>query len=204
MGFDINNFGSMISNLGKASAKMQKDETKIDTKSELNAYVSGWDAIKASAEKAGAEAGDISALEGNMKSELASLMGAEFGQAAGAKKTSDGSAFSAEEISLENMMSLLEPEDGLDIGKLREYNKQPVATLDDAIDGVIELTEAGFDNDLVQVLMDETPGAIKHITNSIKTGKAQRISQEVSGFDGLAQNREQLDTAYLLNEYYNA
>ena len=204
MGFDINNFGSMISNLGKASAKMQKDETKIDTKSELNAYVSGWDAIKASAEKAGAEAGDISALEGNMKSELANLMGAEFGQAAGAKKTSDGSAFSAEEISLENMMSLLEPEDGLDIGKLREYNKQPVATLDDAIDGVIELTEAGFDNDLVQVLMDETPGAIKHITNSIKTGKAQRISQEVSGFDGLAQNREQLDTAYLLNEYYNA
>ena len=204
MGFDINNFGSMISNLGKASAKMQKDETKIDTKSELNAYVSGWDAIKASAEKAGAEAGDISALEGNMKSELANLMGAEFGQAAGAKKTSDGSAFSAEEISLENMMSLLEPEDGLDIGKLREYNKQPVATLDDAIDGVIELTEAGFDNDLVQVLMDETPGAIKHITNSIKTGKAQRISQEVSGFDGLAQNREQLETAYLLNEYYNA
>ena len=52
--------------------------------------------------------------------------------------------------------------------------------------------------------MDETPGAIKHITNSIKTGKAQRISQEVSGFDGLARNREQLDTAYLLNEYYNA
>ena len=180
MGFDINNFGSMISNLGKASAKMQKDETKIDTKSELNAYVSGWDAIKASAEKAGAEAGDISALEGNMKSELASLMGAEFGQAAGAKKTSDGSAFSAEEISLENMMSLLEPEDGLDIGKLREYNKQPVATLDDAIDGVIELTEAGFDNDLVQVLMDETPGAIKHITNSIKTGAADRIGANVS------------------------
>ena len=47
MGIDFNN---LIANLGKASANMQNDKTKIDTKSELNAYVSGWDAIKAKAE----------------------------------------------------------------------------------------------------------------------------------------------------------
>ena len=80
-------------------------------------------------------------------------MGAEFGKTAGVNKTSDESLFTADEISLENMMSLLEPEDGLDIAKLREYNKKPVESLDDAIDGVYELTNAGFDNELVQVWM---------------------------------------------------
>ncbi|MCM1265363.1 MAG: hypothetical protein NC200_04105 [Candidatus Gastranaerophilales bacterium] len=202
MGFDINNFGSMISNLGKASANMQNDKTKIDTKSELNAYVSGWDAIKASAEKAGAEAGDIASLEGTMQSELASLMGAEFGQSAGVKKTADGSAFSADEISLENMMSLLEPEDGLDIGKLREYNKQPVATIGEAVDGIIELTEAGFDNDLIQVMLDETPGAFKHITNAIKNGSANRISNGMLALTESSSNTENVDTAGQVQEYY--
>ena len=184
-GFDINNFASLINNLGKASANMQNDKTKIDSKSEMNAYVSGWDAIKSKAEATGAQASDISSLEGNMKLELASLMGAEFGQTAGLnKKEENGKAvFSTEEISLENMMSLLEPEDGLDIGKLREYNKQPVASLAEAIDGVYELTEAGFDNELIQVMMDETPGAIRHITDAIKSGSADRIAQNSQLFD---------------------
>ena len=188
-GFDINNFGSMISNLGKASANMQNDAEKIDTKAELNAYVSGWDAIKASAEKQGAEAADISMLEGDMKAELANLMGATFGETAGVKKSADGAVFSAEEISLENMMALLEPEDGLDLDKLREYNKQPIAALDDAIDGVFELTEAGFSTELIQVLMDETPGAIKHITNSIKDGSANRINNYAQNLE-YAPNRQ--------------
>lgn len=190
MGFDINNFNSLISNLGQASAKMQKKETHIDSKSELNAFVSGWDAIKSKAESSGASIDDINILEDNMKSELSSLMGAEFGKTAGVNKISDESLFTADEISLENMMSLLEPEDGLDIAKLREYNKKPVESLDDAIDGVYELTNAGFDNELVQVLMDETPGAIKHITNSIKQGQADRIRESIESFDGLAQNDE--------------
>ena len=100
-GFDINNFGSMISNLGKATAGMQNNESEIDTKSELNAYVSGWDAIKAAAEKQGAKDVDITSLEGDMKTELAGLLGAEFGQKAKVAKN-EKAAFSAEEISLEN------------------------------------------------------------------------------------------------------
>ena len=102
----------MLGNLGKASASMQNDTTKIDTKSELNTYVSGWDAIKAKAESAGAEKADISALEGDMKSELASLMGAEFGKTAGiqGKEKNGNVVFSEEDVSLENMMAMLAPD----------------------------------------------------------------------------------------------
>ena len=135
MGIDFNN---LIANLGKASANMQNDKTKIDTKSELNAYVSGWDAIKAKAEKSnkaiqnGEDTAydnvNISDLEQTMKSELANLMGADFGKSAGVKaeKQNNEVVFSEDEISLENMMSLLAPEDNLDIDKLREFNKKPM------------------------------------------------------------------------------
>lgn len=192
MGFDINNFGSMISNLGKSSAGMQKDETKIDTKSELNAYVSGWDAIKASAEQSGAEASDIKSLESDMKTNLASLMGAEFGESAGLKKTSEKEAvFSSEEISLENMMSLLESEDGLDIAKLREYNKKPMLSSEsDAID---TLSEAGFSAELAEILMETTPGAINHITDAIKSGKAERIQNQSSAVNEYAKDSKDID-----------
>ena len=177
-GFDINNFGSMISNLGKATAGLQNDESKIDTKNELNAYVSGWDAIKETAEKQGANTVDIASLEGDMKTELAGLLGAEFGEKAQVAKN-EKAAFSAEEISLENMMALLE-EDGLSLDKVREYNKVPLSTLDESIDGVQELTEAGFSNELIQVMLDEVPGAVKYITDSIKDGSADRISNEMA------------------------
>ena len=186
-GFDINNFSSMISNLGKAAASMQNNKNNIDTKAELNTYVSGWDAIKASAEKQGAQAADIASLEGDMKSELANLLGAEFGKTAGVKQSANEAMFSDEEISLENMMSLLEPEDGLDMDKLKEYNKQPLAsTLDEAIDGILELSEAGFSDDLIQVMIDETPGAIRHISNSIKDGSAERIGNFTQKLDEYA------------------
>ncbi len=190
MDFNINQFSSLLNNLGKASAKMQNDENKIDTKSELNAYVSGWDAIKAKAESAGAEQVDISSLEGDMKSELASLMGADFGKSAGVqgKEQNNEVVFSEDEISLENMMALLAPEDGLDIDKLREFNKKPMlSSVEERNEEISTLQNAGFDSELVAVLMDETPGALKHITNSIKTGSATRVQNSIETLDGLAQ-----------------
>ena len=176
--FNINQFSSLLGNLGKASASMQNDTTKIDTKSELNTYVSGWDAIKAKAESAGAEKADISALEGDMKSELATLMGAEFGKTAGiqGKEKNGNVVFSEEDVSLENMMAMLAPEDGLDIDKLREYNKKPMlSSVEEQNQEVATLQNAGFDSALVNIMMDEVPGALKHITNSIKDGSAKRI-----------------------------
>ena len=190
MDFNINQFSSLLNNLGKASAKMQNDENKIDTKSELNAYVSGWDAIKAKAESAGAEQTDISSLEGDMKSELASLMGADFGKSAGVqgKEQNNEVVFSEDEISLENMMALLAPEDGLDIDKLREFNKKPMlSSVEERNEEISTLQNAGFDSELVAVLMDETPGALKHITNSIKTGPATRVQNSIETLDGIAQ-----------------
>lgn len=181
--FNINQFSSLLGNLGKASASMQNDTTKIDTKSELNTYVSGWDAIKAKAESAGAEKADISALEGDMKSELASLMGAEFGKTAGiqGKEKNGNVVFSEEDVSLENMMAMLAPEDGLDIDKLREYNKKPMlSSVEEQNQEVATLQNAGFDSALVNIMMDEVPGALKHITNSIKDGSAKRIVNEIS------------------------
>lgn len=184
--FNINQFSSLLGNLGKASASMQNDTTKIDTKSELNTYVSGWDAIKAKAESAGAEKADISALEGDMKSELASLMGAEFGKTAGiqGKEKNGNVVFSEEDVSLENMMAMLAPEDGLDIDKLREYNKKPMlSSVEEQNQEVATLQNAGFDSALVNIMMDEVPGALKHITNSIKDGSAKRIGNEISDVD---------------------
>ena len=186
--FNINQFSSLLGNLGKASASMQNDTTKIDTKSELNTYVSGWDAIKAKAESAGAEKADISALEGDMKSELASLMGAEFGKTAGiqGKEKNGNVVFSEEDVSLENMMAMLAPEDGLDIDKLREYNKKPMlSSIDEQNQEVATLQNAGFDSELVNILMDEVPGALKHITNSIKDGSAKRMADFQSNVNDL-------------------
>ena len=202
-GFDINNFGSMISNLGKATAGLQKDEFTIDTKSELNTYVSGWDAIKETAEKQGATSADIASLEGDMKAELAGLLGAEFGEKAQVAKN-EKAAFSAEEVSLESMMALLEEEDGLSLDKVREYNKVPLATLDEAIDGVYEMTEAGFSNELIQVLLDEAPGAVKYITNSIKDGSASRITSSAQVRDEYAEKPWQMDIlGYIQEDSFN-
>ncbi len=181
--FNINQFSSLLGNLGEKSASMQNDTTKIDTKSELNTYVSGWDAIKAKAESAGAEKADISALEGDMKSELASLMGAEFGKTAGiqGKEKNGNVVFSEEDVSLENMMAMLAPEDGLDIDKLREFNKKPMlSSVEEQNKAVATLQNAGFDSTLVNIMMDEVPGALKYITDSIENGSAKRMGNDIS------------------------
>lgn len=203
--FNINQFSSLLGNLGKASASMQNDTTKIDTKSELNTYVSGWDAIKAKAESAGAEKADISALEGDMKSELASLMGAEFGKTAGiqGKEKNGNVVFSEEDVSLENMMAMLAPEDGLDIDKLREYNKKPMlSSIDEQNQEVATLQNAGFDSELVNILMDEVPGALKHITNSIKDGSAKRMADFQSNVNDLKPvfKKDSYRVAFAMNE----
>lgn len=203
--FNINQFSSLLGNLGKTSASMQNDTTKIDTKSELNTYVSGWDAIKAKAESAGAEKADISALEGDMKSELASLMGAEFGKTAGiqGKEKNGNVVFSEEDVSLENMMAMLAPEDGLDIDKLREYNKKPMlSSIDEQNQEVATLQNAGFDSELVNILMDEVPGALKHITNSIKDGSAKRMADFQSNVNDLKPvfKKDSYRVAFAMNE----
>lgn len=188
MGID---FGKLIGNLGTTAASMQNDKSKIDTKTELNTYVSGWDAIKAKAQSENAkeanvnEQVDIGTLEAEMKSELAGLMGAEFGKSAGVenKGTENKPLFSEDEISLENMMSLLSTEDGLDIDKLREENKKPMLSTNEEQSAVDDMNEFGFDAELTDILMETAPGAVKYVSNAIKSGRAKAIADNVNEFE---------------------
>ena len=184
MGFDIGKFDALIQNLGTSSAAMQKDTTKT--------YASGWDAIQAKAKSEGAADTDLTSLEGSMKSELASLMGAELGNTAGVKQNQEA-VFSEEDISLENMMTELKDVDGIDLDKLREYNKIPLTANPADID---ELTEAGFDPELLEILTEETPGVISYVTNAIKDGSANRIQAKT---DELNQYGSDADIAGFLD-----
>ena len=189
MGID---FGKLIGNLGTTAASMQNDKSKIDTKTELNTYVSGWDAIKAKAQTENAKTEnidtqvDIDTLEAEMKSELAGLMGAEFGKSAGVenKGNAEQPLFSEDEISLENMMSLLSTEDGLDIDKLREENKKRIHSTPDeqSADDVYNMNNFGFAPELTDILVETNPGAVKYISNAIKSGRATAISDDIHKF----------------------
>lgn len=187
MGIDFN---GLIKNLGTFAAKMQKDKEKIDTKTELNTYVSGWDAIKSKAESENAKPNidvtvNIDELESTMKSELASLLGADFGSSAQVKNqgTEEKPFFNPEDISLENMMNILansplEEADGIDMKKLQEYNKKPMLSSWQERSAVEDMNEFGFDPELTNILMESTPGAIKYISDAIKSGSANRIADD--------------------------
>lgn len=183
MGID---FSGLIGNLGKTVAKLQNDQEKIDTKTEFNSYVSGWDAIKSKAEAENTKATtgetvNVQDLEGEMKSELASLMGAEFGKTTGLenKGTADKPVFSEEEISLENMMALLEPEEGLDLAKVRENNEKPVNFVEE-MNVIKNMNEFGFDPELTEVILEQAPEAAQYISDAIKDGSAKRIADDIN------------------------
>ncbi|GEM_PF-6864245 len=197
------NFNDLLRNLGNVSAKITNDgahdNTKIDSKAELNSYVSGWDAIKAKADKQNADAKvnnksaetvDVASLESDMKSELASLMGAEFKSQAKVetKTNNDGKAvFANDENVLEEMMSVLAKEtDGVDLKALREYNKKGIGFAED-IDAPEVLAAAGFEPEMVNVLLDEMPGALVHIKHSIQNNTPKRFEQMYLNAQDLAQ-----------------
>ncbi len=46
-------------------------------------------------------------------------------------------------------------------------------------DAVDKLTNAGFSEELTDVLMEETPGVVRYITNSIKDGTKERIEKNI-------------------------
>ena len=130
MGIDFNN---LLNQLGKVAASMQNQRDKIDTDSELNTYVSGWDAIKAKANEQNSDNDvnndvDMATLETQMKSELAGLMGADFGKSKGIEtktEVKDGKevAVFTDEEALEGLMSALsETMDAEMTAKVAEYN----------------------------------------------------------------------------------
>ena len=176
----LTQFGNMISELGVNAAKQSNDKSKIDTKSELNLFTSGWDAIQSKAKSEGADDMDMYNLDVQMRGEMADLLGVDFGNKVGLEQKENyfgEVAFDQDEISLENMMSLLSEEDGIDMAKLREYNEKPMMS---EVDSVDRLTDAGFSEELTDILMEETPGAVRYITNSIKDGSMERIEAKTA------------------------
>ena len=186
MGID---FSNLIKNLGAAAAGMSGKTDKIDSKHELKSFVSGWDQIKADA-KADANKSGIVDLQANAqtqaeidalaKAELNEIMGLDFAKKdIGIQKKIDvqkGAVFSDEDISLENLMSLLG--DDVDASRVAEHSKKPM--LSSASESVDELTNAGFDHELLSELIDVEPGAIKYMSNAIKDGSAARIADETA------------------------
>jgi hypothetical protein len=181
----LSQFGNLISELGSTSAKQTNDKSKIDDKSELNLFTSGWEAIQSKAKNEGADEMDMHTLEVRMRSEFAELLGVDFGKSASVEPVENENGefgFTSDEISLENMMSYLSEDDGIDMNKLREYNKKPMMSEVDSMD---KLTGAGFSEELADILMEETPGAVRYITNSIKDGSMDRIEAKTKRLEEL-------------------
>ena len=108
--FDAGNlFKSFFANPEKLNGMSNNEK-----KPEVNSYVSGWDAVnaqKADEAKASDFVEDVS---------MASLMGAEFGKTTAPESVNKDAVFSDEEVSLENLMSLLD--DDVDREKLARHN----------------------------------------------------------------------------------
>ena len=188
MGIDFNNFNNLKSelfNIGKGIAKQGGNLDKIDTQSEKLLFDSE---IESKCASAGVDASEI-----YNDTSISSLMGASFSANVKGKEQNNEVVFSEDEISLENMMAMLAPEDGLDIDKLREFNKKPMlSSVEEHNEEISTLQNVDFDSEFAAVVMDEIPAALKHITNSIKTGSATRVQNSIETLDGLAKGDSQI------------
>ena len=191
MGIDFNNFNNLKSelfNIGKGIAKQGGNLDKIDTQSEKLLFDSE---IENKCASAGVDASEI-----YNDTSISSLMGASFSANVKGEEQNNEVVFSEDEISLENMMAMLAPEDGLDIDKLREFNKKPMlSSVEEHNEEISTLQNVDFDSEFAAVVMDEVPGALKHITNSIKTGSFARVQDRIETLDGLAKGDSQIAEA---------
>lgn len=211
MGIDFNN---LLNHLGKVSASMQNDRSKIDTDAELNTYVSGWDAIKAKANQQNNDKDvnndvDMATLESQMKSELAGLMGADFGKTKGVEtkevdKNGKKEVVFTDEEALSGLMSALsESMDAEMTEKVAQYNaKHPELAADtgealSSLKGIISENNkevnnenktkfTGFDdkdiNDLMEVLGDSAPKVFRYMSNAIENGRADAIAKNANEY----------------------
>lgn len=180
---DFNAFQNLIHNLGLSAARIENNKQDIDSKSEVSAFTVGYEEAKRqelAKDNGVSEVGTEAELDNIMKKELASLMGATFGtEKAGLKQhvNENGKAvFSADDISLDNMLALLEPEEGLNVEQVKEYSKKPMLSNVQDSNPLDELSKLGMDAKDAEVLMNTVPGAMKFITDAIKDGSAKRIT----------------------------
>ena len=203
MGIDFNKYTDLLGKLSKAKS-IEGDLTKVDTKKELNVFMTGYDTIKKDAEINGANETELDKLEGAMKEELSAIMGANFAQKAGQKVENGKVVFDESEDILAEMVNILaqstQGTDGIDAKKLREYNKKSVDTAPWLVmDG---LKDFGFDNELIDVMIEQTPDTINYVSNAIKDGSARNISMQATAADEYAHDTKDMDIlGYIRYQY---
>lgn len=202
--FDFGKFENLIGKLDKAKS-VEGDLNHIDTKKELNLFVTGFDAIKKNAEIEGATETDLDKLEAAMKDELSNIMDVKFSEKAGQKEENGKVVFNESDDVLADMMNILaqspvEGSDGININKLRAYNKKVMQTMPWAVMNGLE--EFGFDQELIDVIVDESPATLDYISNAIKTGSAKNISNYAQAADEYANNTMDMDIlGYIRYQY---
>ena len=188
MGIDFNNLGKVFENIANASAKITNDDKKdvINNAQELFTYKTSVDAVKNQAEISGEAT--VEEVEAAAKKELSKVMDYSFGETAGLEDKNQDGVFSEDEISLESLMSYLD--DNIDMEKVKEYNDKGIVAQDSELKAVDTLTDAGFDSDLVELLVNDSAisGAVRYIVKDILSGTADRMFTALNQDDEYTQN----------------
>lgn len=188
MGIDFNNLGKVFENIANASAKITNDDKKdvINNAQELFTYKTSVDAVKNQAEISGEAT--VEEVEAAAKKELSKVMDYSFGETAGLEDKNQDGVFSEDEISLESLMSYLD--DNIDMEKVKEYSDKGIVAQDSELKAVDTLTDAGFDSDLVELLVNDSAisGAVRYIVKDILSGTADRMFTALNQDDEYTQN----------------
>lgn len=201
MGIDFRNLGKVFENIANVSAKITNDNKKdvINNAQELFTYKTSVDAVKNQAEISGEAT--VEEVEAAAKAELSKVMDYDFGTKAGLEDTDGNGVFTDDEISLESLMSYLDK--NIDMEKVKTYNDKGIVAKDSELKAVDTLTDAGFEADLVEVLVNDPAiaGAVRYVVQDILNGTANRMFASVNEDIEYSQNDEKnLATLGLIKE----
>ena len=200
MGFDFN-AGDLIGKLANASAKLSRgdkfDDKKIDSKDELFTFMTGLDGIKNQAKVQNADVTEAE-IEAMAKAELNEVLDFNFGtKEVGVEDKDQSGFFNDDEISLESLMGYLDESiEVTDKAKIEKYNELGTVANDPELKAVDTLADAGFDSDLINILVnDETiAGSVRYIVKDIISGSAERIGTTSEEDTAYAESPEDMET----------
>ena len=194
MGIDFTNLNKIKNFIQQAKLRStqidnNKDTTKFTSKEEALAFGLVVKGLKDGAEaQSVSNDGEVKAVTTSdidkiVKEETLGYFGSEVSP-----------AFTEDEISLENLMQFVD--ENVDIDKLNKYNEIAKNDKDGKIELSVEemtaLKEAGFDDDLVEVLLNDknTAGSIAYIAKDILSGRAKQISDRAELMGELSDHRD--------------
>ncbi|MCR5265880.1 MAG: hypothetical protein K6E29_04730 [Cyanobacteria bacterium RUI128] len=200
MGFNFN-AGDLIGKLSNASAKVSKgkefNDSTIDTKEELFTFMTGVDGIKNQAKVHNADISEAE-IEAMAKAELNEVLDFNFGtKEVGIEDKDNSGFFNDDEISLDALMGYLDENiEVTDKAKIEKYNELGVVANDPELKAVDTLADAGFDSDLINILVNDESiaGSVRYIVKDILSGSAERIGAESNEDTAYAESPEDMET----------